>query len=778
MDAEGLRRLGEDGLAELLRRRPDAADPAPDSLLALANHLQHPNSVVRALQRLDLPTIQVCEALAALGSEPSVKELARLLGVSPRDDDLQRCLSVLRAYGLLDEVAAQRHLSVVTDHGATVGRVRLVTTAALAWESPLDLGPPIGPYLAELTVSALAGILTALGRDRPSRKQDLIDAVVAALTDHDFVRQVVDEADEEVGALLHRISRTGEVVAPPMFAERQTPAQWAQQRGLLIPSDWYYNALVMPAEVMLALRDDEHHAPFQPVPPEVAHEPVDSERVTADAMASVGRLLRVVTASLDQAGVKPIPVLKSGHIGVRELRRIGKEHSADELEVHTALRLAGSLGIASVDERGVSPTADYDAWRAQQPAEQIASLLAIWWEVPVPPSRSIARRPELSVALFRQQLIRSAAPYGRVDLDSVIEHARWSAALAWPADEDGQDGSEHEAAAHACWQEAEFLGVVGAGAVSPIGHALLAGDDLTKVLAGVGETEHSVRLQSDLTAIVGGTPSAALRKLLDLAADPEASGTASTWRFSPASVRRAFDAGYTAEQLLAEIEAVAAGTLPQPLGYLIRDVGRTYGHIRAIKVACCLRSEDTALLAEVAADKRLRKLGLRLLAPTVLASPKPLKDTIAALRAAGFAPVAESADGEPVVERLTTHRSPPRRRVQLKRVDYAAVARQLLAGEDGEPELPQPSPTAEQIAPLVPQLSAPELVTLAFAIDDERPVMIEYRSQSGKRSRRVIEQLDLDGPVLHAWCRLRQDDRAFHLGRILSVSPVSEEEDD
>ena len=50
-------------------------------------------------------------------------------------------------------------------------------------------------------------------------------------------------------------------------------------------------------------------------------------------------------------------------------------------------------------------------------------------------------------------------------------------------------------------------------------------------------------LQSDLTAVVSGQPSAAAARLLAAAAVPEARGVATTWRFSPASVRSALDAG-------------------------------------------------------------------------------------------------------------------------------------------------------------------------------------------------------------------------------------------
>jgi hypothetical protein len=82
------------------------------------------------------------------------------------------------------------------------------------------------------------------------------------------------------------------------------------------------------------------------------------------------------------------------------------------------------------------------------------------------------------------------------------------------------------------------------------------------VLGDVGNTQHTVRLQADLTAIVAGAPAANLATLLDTAADPRTRGTAYTWRFSPDSIRRALDAGHTATTLLADLTAAATGTCP------------------------------------------------------------------------------------------------------------------------------------------------------------------------------------------------------------------------
>ncbi|MET7747923.1 hypothetical protein [Micromonospora sp. NPDC005367] len=58
-----------------------------------------------------------------------------------------------------------------------------------------------------------------------------------------------------------------------------------------------------------------------------------------------------------------------------------------------------------------------------------------------------------------------------------------------------------------------------------------------------------------------------------------------------------------------------------------------------------------ALLAQICADKRLDKLNLRLLAPTVLASQANRADIMAALRKAGYAPRQQNPDGRDVLEK-------------------------------------------------------------------------------------------------------------------------------
>ncbi|MEV4535968.1 helicase-associated domain-containing protein [Asanoa sp. NPDC049518] len=319
--------------------------------------------------------------------------------------------------------------------------------------------------------------------------------------------------------------------------------------------------------------------------------------------------------------------------------------------------------------------------------------------------------------------------------------------------------------------------MTGAGAVTAAGHALLGGaDDLTAVLADIGTTQHHARLQADLTAVVSGSPDATLSALLDVAADPETRGVARTWRFSPATVRRALDAGHTASSLLDALADISAGELPQPLRYLVADVARQHGSVRASAVACCLRSEDTALLNEIVADRRLRALGLRQLAPTVLAADAPLQDVLTALRNAGYAPVAEAADGTPIVERVIDHRAstdPPRQarangsaksrtarpRQAVTRPQPADLARKLLAAPD-ETLIPL-TPSLEAVRLSATNLTTTEARILAHAIDHRQPVTISYVNRDGNPSNRTIDNIELTDGSLLAWCRLRDGERWF-----------------
>lgn len=186
--------------------------------------------------------------------------------------------------------------------------------------------------------------------------------------------------------------------------------------------------------------------------------------------------------------------------------------------------------------------------------------------------------------------------------------------------------------------------MVSQGALNAVGRLVLAAD--RAALTALAEqllpaTADHALFGTDLTAVVTGASSARVTALLDSCADRECRGAATVWRLSPTSIRRALDDGVDAAQLQHELTEIARTDVPQPVQYLIKDVARRHGTVRVGDVASCLRSADTALLAEIAVDRSLKRLDLTLLAPTVLASGRPAEETLAVLRRAGYLPMPE-----------------------------------------------------------------------------------------------------------------------------------------
>ncbi len=703
MDPGWLRQFGAEGLAGVLARRPEVTTPAPASLAELASRLTDSTSVRAALRRLVLPSLQVAEAIAALDSATDRADLDRLLGAI----DPEAIAAVDRA--LLD---LMEHGLLTTD-GDTL---KLVPGGRLAWRRPLGLGDHADVFLSQLPARELRMICDALGVPAPARKAEVVAAIAAAIRDGDHIRSMVAAAPPKVQQVLAQIARRGGVILlEHAYGVERSPLRWATDRGLLFSTGPWSDELVMPAEAALSLRGPDYTAPFQPRRPSSPRAPVDPVTVARDAAAAAGNFLRLAARVLDDAGRTRIAMIRSGGVGIREIRRLAKACDADVNGVRLVLGVLHGAGLLSTFADGVTPTERYDAWLAREPADQHATLVRAWWSLPYSPlatdggwvpSEVDNGTPDLRAAALGLLATEPGAP---ADDLSFVELVHWRHPFLLRA------GLDTYTAAVVAWRlEATTLGVLGAGAMSDAGRALLAGDDdaLAAALESLGRSATTAHLQADLTAVVAGNPCAGLADLLCAVADRESAGAATTWRFSPDSIRRAMDSGWTGDRLLASLAEIAAGGVPQPLTYLVRDAERRHGVIRASAVVCCLRSDDTALLAEVAVDRRLRALDLRLLAPTVLAGSKPLAETLAALRKAGYAPVEELPDGSAVLETAPRRRTatarlprslreadalaPARRRAAIEATsgaDALALAQALLARPDGEfraPATPAP----------------------------------------------------------------------------------------
>jgi hypothetical protein len=290
------------------------------------------------------------------------------------------------------------------------------------------------------------------------------------------------------------------------------------------------------------------------------------------------------------------------------------------------------------------------------------------------------------------------------------------------------------------------------------------------------EAACTVILQSDLTAVVSGQPSATVSRLLSLAADNEARGAAGVWRFTPASIRTALDSGMPATDLLAQLTEISDRPLPQPLEYIITDTARRHGSIRVRGMRSCVIADETTI-TELVHTRGLSRLHLARLAPTVLSSPLELDDVLALLRAAGFAPLAEDATATIIIETRAEHLAAtnaadtPSRPARLPATTLAARLRADSAVDATLFDLSD-SHTPQTLARLNPRLSEAELALLSDAIDHSTDVAIGYRNKNGNHTFRLIRPVQLYGRWIESWCHLRNAGREFTVANIESVAPV------
>ena len=323
--------------------------------------------------------------------------------------------------------------------------------------------------------------------------------------------------------------------------------------------------------------------------------------------------------------------------------------------------------------------------------------------------------------------------------------------------------------------EAAVLGVTGLDGLASYARDLLAGDDekAQKALAGLlpVPVDH-VLLQADLTAVAPGPLESQLARRLQLVADVESRGGATVYRFTPGSVRRALDTGWTAIELHEFLGSVSRTPVPQPLTYLVDDTARTFGSVRVGHAEAFLRADDEAALTELLHHPKAGALGLRRLAPTVLISSTPLDVLLPRLRELGAAPVVEAEDGTVHVVRADQRRArTPREhrgRGAAAARRTATVAAVITAIRSGDRAASSRATGPE--AALSPSGS---LAALREAAETGAPVVITYVDNQGTRSERIVDPVSVEGGVLTAHDHRTDDTRTFAVHRITTVRVVS-----
>ncbi|NHC15900.1 helicase-associated domain-containing protein [Motilibacter deserti] len=779
--ADDLRARDDAALAQLLRTRPDLLGPVPPDLGALGARAAGGPSIARALDRLDLPGLQVIDVLCTLPEPTDEQAVSERWGA-----DASGPLTTLRAQALV--------------WGAD-GEVRLVRGARDLVREPAGLGPPVATLLAAVAPSAVARIAIAWSVKPSGDPVTDAHAIAERLSDRAALDAVLAEAPKGARDALARLAWGPPTGAVP-DARRdvdvetaKTPVEWLLARGLLVPAS--IGTAVLPLEVGLHLRGGHVHQAPSPVPPPLATVERGAESVAGAAGQTAFDAVRRVEDLLEAWSIDGPPVLRGGGLGVRELKRAAGQLDVEEPVAALLLESAYAAGLlgpsGDLDELWV-PTPAYDVW-LELPVARRWAVLAGAWLLTTRVAGLVGTRDDRDRPLnaLGGDLDRPVAPelraaaltaLGEAPAGSAVEEASLFERVAWHRPRRG--GRLRDELLRGALAEAELLGVTGRGALGPGGRALLAGDEDAAAEAlepYLPRPVEELLLQADLTAVAPGPLVTELAREVALAADVESTGGATVYRFTPASVRRALDAGRSADDLHALLARHSRTPVPQPLTYLIDDVARRHGLVRVGTASAYVRCDDPAVLSEVLADRRAGQLRLRRLAPTVLAAQAPVDVVLERLRAMGLAPAAESPDGDVLVRRPDARRTPPRPRPPrlvfepptASPATLSAAVRALRAGDRAATAVRR-SVQLPAAAGLPPRSPVAEVVAaLRRAAVEGFPVVIGYVNAEGTPTERVIEPMSVEGGYVSAFDHLRDEVRTFAIARIMGIAAVADE---
>jgi hypothetical protein len=746
--ADDIRSRSDEQLRALVRRRPDLARPAPSDLTSLAARASTRASVQRALDGLDRGHLQVLETLVVSGDPVDLAMTAKLLGGSLRS--LDEFVRELRDRALLWRSADGQHV------------VRAVSEV---------LGPHpagLGPATAELPGSAPAW------SGSPKALDDVIASAPAGS------RNILDMLTW--GPPIGTLSPGG-----PMAAA----GAWLLSHQLL--SALSSEHVVLPREVALRLREGRLHREIALTAPKLKVTTHEQSSVDDAAGGQASGLLGLVDELAADWGPRPPRVMRAGGLSVRDFKRLASILDVESAHAAFVVETAYAAGLLADDgsvEPVWAPTPGYDEWQQRPSARRWVQLSQDWLasgraphlvgtvpasggspinalsgEVVYPPIRQL--RGDVLTEL-------AALPEGQApDLGSLADRLRWRRPM--------RRAEIIETVTAAVLRECEWLGITGRGALSTAGRLLFeARADLSVAEEAINThlpspVEH-VLLQADLTAVAPGRLEGSLAQFMRLVADVESRGGATVYRFSPQSVRRGLDAGWSSAQVLTALQDASRTPVPQPLEYLVGDIARRHGQTRVGTVSAYIRSDDTTVLDTMLADRELAALQLRRVAPTVVVSQAHTLVVLEMLRENGFAPVAETTEGGVQIPRVAHHRTPARRSPAAPKITSVVDDEQtetlisaLRAGEESaayerEREQSQPGPRLPSTEPAV------ALALLREASADSLGVWIGYADADGRTKRILFYPKRIEGGRAYGSVEGSNVEHTFSIHRITGAA--------
>ena len=711
--ADELRARSDEAIAALFEVRPDLLSPVPTDLSALSARANSTPSLMRALESLNKFQLEILTSACVL-TEPFSK--AELLSVSTPEagDELVR----LWAAALVYKDGTKFRLPGNLRH--------------LIGDEPAGLGP------------------------QSSKKIDF---------------KALKDIPADSAAVLERLTW-----GPPrgQVGNIKSPGKaigWLLENSFLTVMD--SKTVVLPREVGMHLRAGKVYKEYSPEAKNFSGTNRKQKDVDRAAIANISNFLRWCEELSHNWSDEPPVALRSGGLGIRDLKRSADHLGVDEncvAFVAEVLYLGGLIVVDTDDQ--ILPTNSFDIWMSRSLEERWSSLVSLWLETSRV-SGLVGKIGEKNIAPLGPELDRAGiASMRKITLNTLAQNLELDPEIKTLQEIIAWQMPQRFNAEYIEWtlREAEWLGLTGQGALSQFGQAFLSGsEDLGVELALPKPVDH-ILIQADNSAIAPGPLTVELANMIGTIADIESRGGASVYRFSESSIRRGLDHGQTGEQIKDFLKKTSKTPVPQPLEYLINDVAKRHGRLRVGSAQSYVRCEDEGLVTQILHDKKLESLRFRKLAPQVLVCDVEPGDLIATLREASYLPAAENASGilisAPAIRRAKSRPRPPRVLSESQapsEIIIKAAVRTLRTGEKASSHKPRE----------VPRTTANETLDLLHQyIEEQASLTIGYADTNGGVSNRLIDPISISLGTLIARDHATGEMQSFRIPRITGVSPA------
>ena len=709
--ADELRARADDALASIFKLRPDLVSPVPNDFSALAARATSTPSLVRALDSINMWHYQIIEAACAL-PEPFKK--SEIVAVTSEET----------AFAL--------------DHLWQMG---LLYKEGNNYRTPTNLKMLIGDEPAGLGPIAVKKFDFSILKEIPKASEE----VLAKLT--------WGPPRGQIG----NIKKPGNAIG------------WLLDNGVLVALD--SNTVALPRDVAIKLRGGKIHKEMVSKAPNLIGKEVVQKQIDLAAIANISTILRWCEELLHNLSGEPPTALRTGGLGVRDLKKIAEHLGIDETcagFVAELCYLGGLLVIDSDDQ--ILPTSAFDIWLTKSAEERWYSLVVLWLDTSRV-SGLIGKNSDKNVAPLGPELDRAGAslirrstlkvlndnPQLTPDVKSLQEIVKWINPQRANND-------------YVEWtlREAEWLGITGQGALSTFGSNLLNEKEVLEIESALPNPVDHILIQADNSAVAPGPLTPELASEMGTIADIESRGGATVYRFSDSSIRRGLDHGKTGDQIKTFLSKISKTPMPQPLEYLITDIAKRHGRLRVGSAHTYIRCEDEGLVQQILHDKKCEHLRLRKIAPQVLVTDFELAEVIGELREFGYLPAAENSGGvllsQPNLRRSKSRPKPPRIISEFtapKDAIVTAAVKTIRAGE-----------RSKKVEPIIPGTSSNETLALINQyINEGKSLIISYADNNGGVSNRIIEPISISLGTLTARDETSDEILQFRIPRINGVAP-------